>query len=84
MADDFKRFSYIYIYIKTIMADRKIVPVVRKALLKNIDEGYEDMLYWLSKTPTERMAAMTQLRSHFLKPGQRLDKTVLIKRKLHP
>jgi len=24
------------------------------------------------------------LRSHFLKPGQRLDKTVLIKRQLHP
>ena len=61
----------------------KIVPVVRKAILKDIDESYEDMLYWLSKTPTERMAAMTQLRSGSLTPGQRLDKTVVIKRKLH-
>jgi len=66
------------------MAERKIVPVVRKALLKDIDEEYEDMLYWLSKTPQERIAAVTELRSHFLKPGQRLDKTVLIKRQLHP
>ena len=62
----------------------KIEPVVRKALLKDIDEGYEDMLYWLSKSPAERMSAMTQLRSHSLKPGQRLDKTVVIKRLLHP
>jgi hypothetical protein len=62
----------------------KIVPIVRKALLKDIDEGYEDMLYWLSKTPQERMAEVTRLRSHFLKPGQRLDKTILIKRLLHP
>lgn len=66
------------------MAERKIVPIVRKALLKDIDEEYEDMLYWLSKTPQERIAAVTELRSHFLKPGQRLDKTVLIKRQLHP
>jgi hypothetical protein len=62
----------------------RIVPVVRKAALKEIDEGYEDMLYWLSRPPQERMAAVTQLRSHSLKPGQRMGKTVLIKRKLHP
>jgi len=65
------------------MADRKIIPVVRKALLKDIDESYEDMLYWLSKTPQERMAEMTRLRSFSVKPGQRLDKTVLLKRNLH-
>jgi len=62
----------------------KIVPVVRKAILKDIDEEYEDMLYWLSRPPRERIAAVTQLRSHSLKPGQRMDKTVVIKRKLHP
>ncbi|HZY35221.1 MAG TPA: hypothetical protein VFE53_01155 [Mucilaginibacter sp.] len=62
----------------------KIVPVVRKALLKDIDESYEDMLYWLSKTPQERIAEVTRLRSHFLKPGQRMDKTVLVRRRLHP
>ena len=62
----------------------KIVPVVRKAVLKEIDESYEDMLYWLSRPPRERIAAVTQLRAQSLKPGQRLDKTVLIRRKLHP
>ena len=46
----------------------KIVPVVRKAVLKEIDEGYEDLLYWLSKSPQERIAAVTQLRSHRLTP----------------
>jgi hypothetical protein len=62
----------------------RIIPIVRKGLLKEIDESYEDMLYWLSKSPKERMAAVTEIRSHSLKPGQRLDKTVVIKRKLHP
>jgi len=61
----------------------KIVHVVRKAVLKDIDEGYEDLLYWLSKSPQERIAAVTNLRSHSLAPGQRLDKSVVIKRKLH-
>jgi hypothetical protein len=62
----------------------KIVPVVRKALLKDIDESYEDMLYWLSRPPQERIAEVTRLISMDLKPGQRMDKTVLIKRQLHP
>ena len=62
----------------------KIVPVVRKALLKDIDEEYEDMLYWLSRPPQERIAEVTRLRSHFLKPGQRMDKTVVVRRQLHP
>lgn len=61
----------------------KIVPVVRKAILKEIDEEYEDMLYWLSRPPHERIAEVTRLISFSLKPGQRMDKTVVIKRKLH-
>jgi len=39
----------------------KIVPVVRKAILKEIDEEYEDMLYWLSRPPQERIAEVTRL-----------------------
>ncbi|MFI5138912.1 MAG: hypothetical protein ACHQIM_13900 [Sphingobacteriales bacterium] len=62
----------------------KIVSVVRKAKLKEIDESYEDMLYWLSRPPQERIAEVTRLISLSLKPGQRMDKTVVIKRKLHP
>jgi hypothetical protein len=62
----------------------KIVPVVRKAILKEIDEEYEDMLYWLSRPPQERIAEVTRLISHSLKPGQQMDKTMVVKRKLHP
>jgi hypothetical protein len=62
----------------------KIFPVVRKAVLKEIDESYEDMLYWLSKTPQERIAEVTRLISHSLEPGERMDKTVVVKRLLHP
>jgi hypothetical protein len=62
----------------------KIAPVVRKAVLKDIDKGYEDMLYWLSRPARERIEAVTILRSHSLQPGQRIDKTIVIKRRLHP
>ena len=62
----------------------KIVPVVRKAILKEIDESYEDMLYWLSRPPQERIAEVTRLIHLTLKPGQRMDKTVLVRRQLHP
>lgn len=61
----------------------KIAPVVRKAVLKEIDEGYEDGLYWLSRPAKERIAEVTRLRSYSIEPGQRLDKTVVIKRNLH-
>ena len=62
----------------------KIVPVVRKAVLKNIDEELEDMHYWLSRPPAERIAAVTRLISKSLAPGQRMDKSIVIKRQLHP
>jgi hypothetical protein len=62
----------------------KIVPVVRKAILKEIDEEYEDMMYWLSRPPEERIAEVTRLISFSLKPGQPMDKTVVVKRQLHP
>ena len=61
----------------------KIEPIVKRVRMKDNDEAYEDMLYWLSKTPQERIAAVTQLRSAFLQAGQRMDKTVVIKRKMH-
>ena len=61
----------------------KIVPVVRKAQLKAIDESYEDMLYWLSRPPQERIAEVTRLIRVDLKPGQRMDKTFVVKTTLH-
>ena len=62
----------------------KMIPVVRKAMLKGIDEEQEDINYWLSKSPIERIAAVTGLIRQTLKPGQRMDKTFVAKRQLHP
>ena len=62
----------------------KIVPVVRKAVLKEIDEEQEDINYWLTKSPLERIAAVTSLIRQSLKPGERMDKTFVVKRQLHP
>lgn len=61
----------------------KITPVVRKAKLKEIDEEQEDINFWLTKTPIERIAALTKLIRQSLKPGQRMDKTFVVKRQLH-
>ncbi|MEO5891076.1 MAG: hypothetical protein ABIQ31_12525 [Ferruginibacter sp.] len=61
----------------------KIVPVVRKAVLKDIDEEFEDIQYWLSRPAQERIAAVTRLIEATLTPGQRMDKTMVIKRRLH-
>ena len=61
----------------------KIIPVVKRVRMKDNDEAYEDMLFWLSRTPQERIAAVTQLRSAFIKEGERMDKTVVIRKKMH-
>lgn len=60
----------------------RIQPVVSKGPMKEIDEQ-EDLLYWLSKSPRERIEAVTFIISQSLKPGERLDKTAVVKRKLH-
>jgi hypothetical protein len=61
-----------------------IIPVVRKARLKDIDEDLENLQYWLSRPPIERIAAVTQLISLSLQPGQRMDKTKVIQRYMRP
>ena len=37
--------------------------------------SFEDLNYWLSKTPAERIAEVTRLMQKDVKPGQRMDKT---------
>jgi hypothetical protein len=61
----------------------KIVPVVRKSRLKDIDEDLENLRYWLSRPPQERLAAVTRLISADLKPWERMDKTAVVQRRLH-
>lgn len=61
---------------------RNIVPEVRKVLLKEANDAGNDLDYWLSKPPSERVAAVTYIISQSLHQGQRMDKQKIIKRKI--
>ena len=54
---------------------RKMAMVVNKYNMHDHDQSFEDLKYWLSKTPLERVSAVTLLIQQSLKPGQRMDKT---------
>ena len=50
--------------------------VVTKVSLHDHNQSFNDINYWLSKTPLERLSAVTFLIKQTLKPGQRMDKTI--------
>ena len=66
---------------ETVLVERKnvinnaamprLIPVVRKAMLKDIDEQKEDVAYWLSRPPAERVAAVTFMISQMLEKRRR-------------
>ncbi len=60
----------------------RILPVVRKGRLREMNEESEDVQYWLSRPASERIAAVTFLVSQSLAKGDRMDKTTIRKRKL--
>lgn len=60
----------------------RLTPVVRKRNLHEIDEGKEDVQYWQSKPACERIAAVTFMISQSLKKGERMDKSIVRKRRL--
>ena len=55
---------------------RKIAMVFNQTDLKNSNQSIEDFSFWQSKTPQERLAAVTFLVNQNLKPFQRMDKTI--------
>jgi hypothetical protein len=61
---------------------RIIVPVVRKVLLEEADDTKKDIKFWLSKSPMDRLSAVTELISYSMKKPKRVDKTKIVKRKL--
>ena len=61
---------------------RSIVPVVRKVILHEADDAKKDLNFWLSKSPLDRISAVTDLISYSMKTTRRLDKTKIVKRKL--
>jgi hypothetical protein len=67
---------------KTEPIIRKIAPVVRKVMLKEANDEQRDLEYWLSRPVIERAAAVTAIISQSLTKGQRMDKTIVVKRKM--
>ncbi|WP_353720717.1 hypothetical protein [Dyadobacter sp. 676] len=61
---------------------RKIAMVGRQFDMKAVDQAEDDLDYWLSKTPQERIAAVTFLVYQTLKPFQRMDKTVFTQKNI--
>ena len=61
----------------------RMARVVRKGLLRDIDQDKDDTAYWRTKSVKERAAAVTFLISQSLKPGERMDKSFVRKKKLH-
>lgn len=64
------------------MQVRKIALVVRKVMLKDANDEERDLEYWLTKQVKERAAAVTYLISQSLTKGQRMDKTIVVKKSL--
>jgi len=60
---------------------RKIVPVLRKVMMKDANDEQHDLEYWLSRPVRERVAAVTYIISQSLAKGQRMDKTKLVKKR---
>lgn len=64
-----------------ISHDFKLVPVAKKGRLSEINESKEDLQYWLSRPAGERIAAVTFLVFQSLSEGQRMDKSVVRKKR---
>lgn len=60
----------------------KLVPVVKKGMLHQIDEVKEDIQYWLSRPAQERIAAVTFLILQSLAEGECIDKSMVCKKRL--
>lgn len=59
-----------------------IEKVMKKGSLGETQDPSQDLAYWLSKTPEERIAAVDHLRRQYYGTGARLQRVVkIIKRK---
>ena len=55
---------------------------VRKSPNNTFDEVRDHLDYWLSRSPEEKIAAVTFLVAQSIQEGNRMDKTIVAKRKL--
>ena len=63
---------------------RQMKMVVNKISMKDHDQASQDLQYWLSKTPQERLAAVTFLINQNIVEGERMDKTKFSQKRLKP
>jgi hypothetical protein len=56
--------------------------VVRKMAMDGFDEAAENLGYWLSKSPMERLAAAWFIVGQSVRQGERMNKTLVNKRKM--
>lgn len=61
---------------------RKIAMVGKQTHLKTSDQTAEDLEYWLQKSPQDRLVATTFLVKQLLQPGQRMDKTFIVRKSM--
>lgn len=61
---------------------RSIVPVVRRVHMKDANDEQSDLEYWLSQPPHKRVEAATFIVSQSLKKDERMDRTVVSRKKL--
>ena len=66
----------------TAIAVRKIQMVAKRVNRTEHDEEIQNRSFWLSRTPGERLNAVTMLRSQVLAKGQRMKKEFGMKRKV--
>ena len=60
----------------------RIAPVVRKVARKDAHERNEDLAYWLAQPVAKRLAALTFIVSQSLRKDERMNKTIVNKRKM--
>jgi hypothetical protein len=65
-----------------MQTQRKIAPVVKRGKLKEMENDDNDLEYWLSKTPKERVQAITLLVLNSIPSGTKMDRTHIVRRKM--
>lgn len=65
-----------------VASARKIIPVLRRVALKEAEDYAQDLNYWLTKTPFERLSAAAFIVRQSLGKGEVLDKTKMGRKKL--
>lgn len=66
---------------KEAQSTRRVVRVVKKGKLHELEQDWRDHQYWLSMPVSARAAALTTLVAQSLEPGQRMDKSFVRKGK---